>query len=151
MNLDRLYKIILGPHVTEKSSMATGSNAQVAFKVSKDAKKLEIKKAVEILFETKVNSVRVINMKGKTKRTKIGVGKKSDWKKAYITLADGEEIDLQKLGQEAQNMGERMQQLRDEKQILEMRQKENLVLMNTYAASLKQMANPDPKIEIVKK
>ena len=94
MNLDRLYKIILGPHVTEKSSMAIGSNAQVAFKVSKDAKKLEIKKAVEILFETKVNSVRVINMKGKTKRTKIGVGKKSDWKKAYITLADGEEIDF---------------------------------------------------------
>ena len=94
MNVDRLYKIILGPHVTEKSSMATGSNAQVAFKVSKDAKKLEIKKAVEILFETKVNSVRVINMKGKPKRTKIGVGKKSDWKKAYITLADGEEIDF---------------------------------------------------------
>ena len=94
MNTDRLYKIILGPHVTEKSSMVTGSNAQVAFKVSKDAKKLEIKKAVEILFETKVNSVRVINMKGKTKRTKIGVGKKSDWKKAYITLADGEEIDF---------------------------------------------------------
>ena len=94
MNVDRLYKIILGPHVTEKSSMVTGSNAQVAFKVSKDAKKLEIKKAVEILFETKVNSVRVINMKGKTKRTKIGVGKKSDWKKAYITLADGEEIDF---------------------------------------------------------
>ena len=94
MNLDRLYKIILGPHVTEKSSMAIGSNAQVAFKVSKDAKKLEIKKAVEILFETKVNSVRVINMKGKTKRTKVGVGKKSDWKKAYITLADGEEIDF---------------------------------------------------------
>ena len=49
---------------------------------------------MEILFETKVNSVRVINMKGKTKRTKIGVGKKSDWKKAYITLADGEEIDF---------------------------------------------------------
>ena len=54
MNVDRLYKIILGPHVTEKSSMATGSNAQVAFKVSKDAKKLEIKKAVEILFETSI-------------------------------------------------------------------------------------------------
>ena len=94
MNTDRLYKIILGPHVTEKSSMVMGSNAQVAFKVSKDAKKLEIKRAVEILFETKVDSVRVINMKGKTKRTKIGVGKKSNWKKAYVTLADGEEIDF---------------------------------------------------------
>ena len=66
-------------------------------------------------------------------------------------VIDGEEIDLQSLGQEAQNMAERMQQLRDEIQILEMRQKENLVLMNTYAASIKQMANPDPKIEIVKK
>ena len=66
-------------------------------------------------------------------------------------VIDGEEIDLQSLGQEAQNMAERRQQLRDEIQILEMRQKENLVLMNTYAASIKQMANPDPKIEIVKK
>ncbi len=66
-------------------------------------------------------------------------------------VIDGEEIDLQSLGQEALDMAERMQQLRDEMQILEMRQKENLVLMNTYAASIKQMANPDPKIEIVKK
>tara|TARA_B100000427_G_C15020798_1_gene382493 strand:+ start:88 stop:315 length:228 start_codon:yes stop_codon:yes gene_type:complete len=66
-------------------------------------------------------------------------------------VIDGEEIDLQSLGQEALDMAERMQQLRDEIQILEMRQKENLVLMNTYAASIKQMANPDPKIEIVKK
>jgi len=66
-------------------------------------------------------------------------------------VIDGEEIDLQSLGPEAEEMALRMQQLRDEIQILEMRQKENLVLMNTYAASLKQMANPDPKIEIVKK
>tara|TARA_B100000676_G_scaffold291449_1_gene326001 strand:+ start:2093 stop:2320 length:228 start_codon:yes stop_codon:yes gene_type:complete len=66
-------------------------------------------------------------------------------------VIDGEEIDLQALGQEALDMAERMQQLREEMQILEMRQKENLVLMNTYAASIKQMANTDPKIEIVKK
>ena len=66
-------------------------------------------------------------------------------------VIDDEEIDLQALGPEAMEMGERMQQLQDELKILETRQRENLVLMNTYAASIKQMANPDPKIEIVKK
>jgi len=66
-------------------------------------------------------------------------------------VIDDEEIDLQALGPEAMEMGERMQQLQDELKILDTRQRENLVLMNTYAASIKQMANPDPKIEIVKK
>lgn len=66
-------------------------------------------------------------------------------------VIDDEEIDLQALGPEAMEMGERMQTLQDELKILETRQRENLVLMNTYAASIKQMANPDPKIEIVKK
>ena len=66
-------------------------------------------------------------------------------------VIDDEEIDLHALGPEAMEMGERMQQLQDELKILETRQRENLVLMNTYAASIKQMANPDPKIEIVKK
>lgn len=66
-------------------------------------------------------------------------------------VIDGEEIDLESLGPEAEEMAERMQQLQDEVKILETRQRESLVLMNAYAASIKQMANPDPKIEIVKK
>jgi ribosomal protein L23 len=65
MNQERLFKVLLGPHITEKSASATGSAAQVAFKVATDASKLEVKKAVEKLFEVKVDGVRVVNVKGK--------------------------------------------------------------------------------------
>jgi large subunit ribosomal protein L23 len=94
MNQERLFKVLLGPHITEKAASATGSATQVAFKVATDASKLEVKKAVEKLFEVKVEGVRVINVKGKTRRTKTGMGKRSDWKKAYVRLADGQDIDF---------------------------------------------------------
>ena len=94
MNQERLFKVLLGPHITEKAASATGSVTQVAFKVATDASKLEVKKAVEKLFEVKVEGVRVINVKGKTRRTKTGMGKRSDWKKAYVRLADGQDIDF---------------------------------------------------------
>jgi large subunit ribosomal protein L23 len=94
MNQDRLFKVLLGPHITEKAASATGSATQVAFKVATDASKLEVKKAVEKLFEVKVEGVRVINVKGKTRRTKTGMGKRSDWKKAYVRLAEGQDIDF---------------------------------------------------------
>ena len=94
MNQERLFKVLLGPHITEKSASATGSAAQVAFKVATDASKLEVKKAVEKLFEVKVDGVRVVNVKGKTRRTKTGMGKRSDWKKAYVRLAEGQDIDF---------------------------------------------------------
>ena len=64
------------------------------FKVNPTANKLEIKAAVQSLFGTKVESVSVLNVKGKTKRTRYGLGKRSDWKKAYVRLAQGQEIDF---------------------------------------------------------
>jgi large subunit ribosomal protein L23 len=94
MNQERLYKVLLGPVVSEKAAAAGDSSNQVVFKVLADASKLEIKAAIQSLFNTKVESVRVLNVKGKTKRTRYGVGKKSDWKKAYVRLEQGQEIDF---------------------------------------------------------
>ncbi|MDE0876909.1 MAG: 50S ribosomal protein L23, partial [Porticoccaceae bacterium] len=82
------------PHITEKSAMSAGTATQVVFKVATDATKLEVRKAVEQLFEVKVDGVRVVNMKGKTRRTKTGLGRRSDWKKAYVRLAEGQDIDF---------------------------------------------------------
>lgn len=94
MNQERVFKVLLAPHVTEKSAMASQAGNQVVFKVASDANKLEIKKAVEQLFDVKVDEVRVANVKGKTRRTRYGIGRRSDWKKAYVRLAEGQEIDL---------------------------------------------------------
>jgi len=94
MNQERLFKVLLGPHITEKAAVTSGAATQVAFKVATDASKLEVKKAVEKLFEVKVDGVRVVNVKGKTRRTRTGMGKRSDWKKAYVRLAEGQDIDF---------------------------------------------------------
>lgn len=94
MNQERVYKIILGPVVSEKAALLGESQSQVVFKVTQDAQKAEIKAAVEQLFEVKVESVRVLNVKGKTKRTRYGVGVRSDWKKAYVRLEQGQDIDF---------------------------------------------------------
>jgi large subunit ribosomal protein L23 len=94
MNQERIYKVILGPVISEKSAAAGESGNQVVFKVLPSANKLEIKAAIQALFGTKVESISVLNVKGKTKRTRHGLGKRSDWKKAYVRLAPGQEIDL---------------------------------------------------------
>lgn len=94
MNQERIYKILLGPVVSEKSAAAGELANQVVFKVLPDANKNEIKAAIETLFNKKVESVRVLNVKGKTKRTRYGVGTRSDWKKAYVRLEDGQDIDF---------------------------------------------------------
>lgn len=94
MNQERIYKVLLGPVVSEKSASVGESSNQVVFKVLADASKVEIKAAVQALFNAKVESVRVLNVKGKTKRTRYGVGKRSDWKKAYVRLEQGQEIDF---------------------------------------------------------
>ncbi len=94
MNRERIYKVLLGPVVSEKSAAAGESANQVVFKVLPDASKLEIKAAVQALFEVKVEQVRVLNVKGKTKRTRYGVGVRSDWKKAYVRLEQGQDIDF---------------------------------------------------------
>ncbi len=94
MNQERIYKVLLGPVVSEKSAAAGELANQVVFKVLPDANKQEIKVAIETLFSKKVESVRVLNVKGKTKRTRYGVGKRSDWKKAYVRLEEGQELDF---------------------------------------------------------
>jgi len=94
MNRERIYKILVAPHVSEKASIVSDRDGQVVFKVSTDANKQEIKTAVETLFKVKVEGVRTVNVKGKTRRTRHGVGQRSDWKKAYVSLAAGQEIDF---------------------------------------------------------
>lgn len=94
MNQERIYKILLGPVVSEKAASVGDESNQVVFKVASDASKLEIKNAIQALFDKKVEQVRVMNVKGKTKRTRHGLGKKSDWKKAYVRLEQGQDIDF---------------------------------------------------------
>jgi large subunit ribosomal protein L23 len=94
MNQERLMMILLAPHVSEKSTTVADVNNQVVFKVARDATKPEIKRAVELMFEVKVQKVTVANVKGKHKRFGRIQGRRSDWKKAYVTLEAGHEIDF---------------------------------------------------------
>lgn len=94
MNSERLTKVILGPVVAEKASRVAEMNNQVVLKVLPNANKTEIKQAVESLFDVKVASVSTTNVKGKVKRTGRIMGKRSDWKKAYVTLADGADLNF---------------------------------------------------------
>jgi large subunit ribosomal protein L23 len=93
MRQDELYDVIRSPLVTEKSTMAS-ENSQVVFKVAMSATKPEIKEAVERLFNVKVVAVNTLIRKGKTKRFKGVRGQQSDFKKAIITLAEGQAIDI---------------------------------------------------------
>ena len=95
MNQQRLYTIIVGPHVSEKAALIADRNNQVAFRVANDATKPEISEAIETLFKVTVEDLQVLNVKGKTKRTARGkLRQKSNWKKAYVKLAQGQEIDF---------------------------------------------------------
>lgn len=94
MNQERVFKVLLGPHISEKATVLADSKKQFIFKVATDATKLEIKKAVEVLFNVKVAGVRTVNVQGKTKRTMRGLGKRNDWKKAYIALQPGQDLDF---------------------------------------------------------
>lgn len=94
MNQERVFKVLLGLHVSEKATVLADSKKQFVFKVATDATKLEIKKAVESLFDVKVAAVNTLNVQGKTKRTARGLGKRNDWKKAYIALQPGQDLDF---------------------------------------------------------
>jgi len=94
MNQERLMNILMSPHVSEKSTVAAENANQIVFKVATNATKQEIKAAVEMLFEVNVENVQVANVKGKTKRTQNGVGRRNAWKKAYIRLAEGQDINF---------------------------------------------------------
>ena len=95
MNQQRLYSIIVGPHVSEKAAIIAEGPNQVAFVVANEATKPEIREAIETLFKVTVEELQVLNVKGKTKRTARGkLRQKSNWKKAYVKLAQGQEIDF---------------------------------------------------------
>jgi large subunit ribosomal protein L23 len=89
-----VYSIIKKPHVTEKTSLGSDSTNTVALIVDKNANKIEIKQAVETLFSVSVSCVRTINVAGKVKRAGKSYGKRSNWKKAYVTLQEGQSIDF---------------------------------------------------------
>ena len=99
MNQERVYKVLLGPHISEKATIVAEDSQQVVFRVSSDATKPEIKTAVEQLFNVKVAAVNVLNAKGNTKRTQRGLGKRNDVRKAYVRLAEGSEIDFLAAGE----------------------------------------------------
>lgn len=92
MNQERLFKVLLGPHMTEKAAFAA-ERGQYVFKVADDATKPEIKKAVQALFGKQVDRVQVLNVKSKTKRTAHGIGHRKGYRKAYVTLAAGETLE----------------------------------------------------------
>ncbi len=89
-----IYSVIKKPLVTEKTSLGTGTNNTVAIVVDKSANKIEIKQAIENLFKVKVASVRTVTVAGKVKRSGKTFGKRSNWKKAYVTLQEGQSIDF---------------------------------------------------------
>ncbi len=94
MNNERPYQIILKPMISEKTTAAADKHRQITFQVLPDASKAEIKRAVEMLFEVKVRDVQVANVRGKVKRFGRTPGKRSNWKKAYVRLHEGHDIDF---------------------------------------------------------
>jgi large subunit ribosomal protein L23 len=91
---DRLMNVVLAPVVSEKSTFVADKNRQYVFRVADDATKLQIKAAVELMFKTKVDGVTVLNVKGKERRFGRVIGRKRSWKKAYVRLAEAQEINF---------------------------------------------------------
>ncbi len=94
MNKEKIFSVLLGPHVSEKAARLGDSSDYYIFKVSRKANKLEIKNAVEHLFKVNVKSVRTLKVKPKVRRTRFGLGNSAGFKKAYVRLEQGEDIDF---------------------------------------------------------
>lgn len=94
MNQERMYQILLSPHVSEKASLLAEQNNQHVFSVLSTATKVEVKEAVEGMFKVKVEKVRLLNVKGKAKRFSGRMGKRTDLRKAYVTLTTDNDIDF---------------------------------------------------------
>jgi large subunit ribosomal protein L23 len=94
MNKERLMETLRSPVISEKSTIAADANRQFVFEVAPDSTKPEIRKAVEMMFDVKVDSVRVVNIKGKVKRSGHKLGRRKDTRKAYVRLAPGNDIDF---------------------------------------------------------
>ena len=91
---ERLMKVLLAPQISEKATYVADKNEQVIFRVAPDATKPEIKAAVEMMFKVSVNTVQVANVKGEVKRAGRFTGRRNNWKKAYVCLAAGQEINF---------------------------------------------------------
>ena len=96
MKKEQLMNVLISPHVTEKTSLAMQNNNQYTFRVQRTATKTDIKQAVELMFEgVKVKGVQIVNEPGKTRRFGKLTGRTQDWKKAYVSLAQGQTIDYE--------------------------------------------------------
>ncbi|THF61336.1 50S ribosomal protein L23 [Pseudothauera rhizosphaerae] len=91
---ERLLQVLLAPQISEKATYVADKNEQVVFKVASDATKPEVKAAVELLFKVQVESVQIANVKGKVKRFGRSFGRRKDWKKAFVSLKPGQEINF---------------------------------------------------------
>ena len=91
---ERLMQVLLAPQISEKATYIADKNEQIVFRVATDATKSEIQAAVELLFKVEVKSVQVLNVKGKEKRFKGHVGRRKSWKKAFVCLKPGQEINF---------------------------------------------------------
>lgn len=94
MNQQRLMQVLLAPQVSEKATYVADKNEQIIFRVASDATKPEVRAAVEMLFKVTVDSVQIANVKGKKKRSGRQAGRRSGWKKAYVCLQAGQEINF---------------------------------------------------------
>jgi large subunit ribosomal protein L23 len=94
MNIEQRYIVLREPHISEKTTILADKFKQYVFNVATEATKKEIKSAVESIFNVKVDKVSVVNVKGKSKRFRGRTGKRSDWKKAYVALQDGYDLDV---------------------------------------------------------
>jgi large subunit ribosomal protein L23 len=94
INLYQLTRVLEAPVISEKSSIVAERDKQIVFKVQKNATKKQVKSAVEAMFNVEVDAVRVLNVKGKQKRFGRSLGQRSDWKKAYVKLKDGHDIEF---------------------------------------------------------
>jgi large subunit ribosomal protein L23 len=93
-NLYQLTRVLEAPLISEKSSIVAERDKQIVFRVQKNATKKQVKSAVEAMFNVEVDAVRVLNVKGKQKRFGRSLGQRSDWKKAYVKLKEGHDIEF---------------------------------------------------------
>jgi large subunit ribosomal protein L23 len=95
MKREQLMSVLIAPHVTEKTSLAMQNHNQYTFRVKREATKIDIRKAVELMFDVKVAGVQVVNEPGKSRRFGRTAGRTQDWKKAYVSLVSGQTIDYE--------------------------------------------------------
>lgn len=94
MNQERLLKVIVSPHISEKATIVAEKRNEYVFQVAQDATKPEVKDAIEFLFNTKVKSVRIVNVRSKRKLFRGFEGKRKGWKKAYVALQADQKLDI---------------------------------------------------------